>query len=189
MGVKPLYWARSGDLVVFASELKAVLASRLVTTELDLEAIDLYFTLGFVPGPRTILAGVRKLAPGSTLEIGEGDVRETQYWAFPEPDPEIPGRPLDEYADELLDLLRAAVRDRLMSDVPLGAMLSGGLDSSLVVALMAGASSSPVVTFSVGFRDDQSNELADARRIAELFACEHHELSVTENTLDLDELV
>jgi asparagine synthase (glutamine-hydrolysing) len=191
MGVKPLYWARAGDLVVFASELKAVLASGLVTTELDLEAIDLYFTLGFVPGPRTILAGVRKLAPGSTLEIGEDDVRETPYWAFPEPDPEIVERPLDEYADELLDLLRAAVRDRLMSDVPLGAMLSGGLDSSLIVALMAESSSSPVVTFSVGFQEDESNELADARRVAELFGCEHHELelSVTENTLDLDELV
>jgi asparagine synthase (glutamine-hydrolysing) len=191
MGVKPLYWARAGDLVVFASELKSVLASGLVATELDLEAIDLYFTLGYVPGPQTLLAGVRKLAPGSVLEIGDGEVSETTYWRFPEPAPDRKARPLDEYADELLHLLRAGVQDRLMSDVPLGAMLSGGLDSSLIVALMAESSTNAVATFSVGFREDASSELADARRVAELFGCEHHELelSVSDAPLDLDELV
>jgi asparagine synthase (glutamine-hydrolysing) len=190
MGVKPLYWARVGDLVVFASELKSMLASGLVEPELDLEAIDLYLTLGFIPGPRTPLVGVRKLAPGSTLVIGQGEVHEEPYWVYPEPAPERRPRPLEDYADELLQLLREAVRDRLMSDVPLGAMLSGGLDSSLVVALMAEASSRPVVTFSVGFREDAGNELADARRVAEAFGCEHHELelSVTENATDIDDL-
>jgi asparagine synthase (glutamine-hydrolysing) len=190
MGVKPLYWARVGDVVIFASELKSILASRLVEPELDLEAIDLYLTLGFIPGPRTPLVGVRKLAPGATLVIGQDEVREEVYWVYPEPNPDPRARPLEDYADELLHLLRDAVRDRLMSDVPLGAMLSGGLDSSLVVALMAEASSRPVVTFSVGFREDEANELADARRVAEAFGCEHHELelSVTENAVDIDEL-
>jgi asparagine synthase (glutamine-hydrolysing) len=125
LGVKPLYWARVGDVVVFASELKSVLASGFVEPELDLEAVDLYLNLGFVPGPRTPLAGVRKLAPGSVLTIDAGGVREEPYWTYPEPSPDPQPRPIEEYADELLELLRAAVRDRLMSDVPLGAMLSG----------------------------------------------------------------
>ena len=191
LGVKPLYWTRRGDLVVFASELKAVLASGFVEPELDLEAIDLYLSLGFIPGPRTPLLGVRKLAPGSVLTIDAGELREEPYWTYPEPNPDPRPRPIEEYADELLELLRAAVRDRLMSDVPLGAMLSGGLDSSLIVALMAETSSSPVNTFAVGFREDEANELADARRVSETFGCEHHELelSVTENALELDELV
>jgi asparagine synthase (glutamine-hydrolysing) len=190
MGVKPLYWARAGDAVVFASELKSILASGLVEPELDLEAVDLYLTLGFVLGPRTPLVGVRKLAPGSTLVVDREEVREAPYWRYPEPRLEARPRPLQEYADELLHLLREAVCDRLMSDVPLGAMLSGGLDSSLIVALMAEASSRPVVTFSVGFREDEANELADARRVAETFGCEHHELelSVTEQAVDVDEL-
>ncbi len=191
LGVKPLYWAQAGDLVVFASEIKAVLVSGLVSTDLDLEAVDLFMTLGYVPGPRTLLASVRKLGPGAILEIDERGPRESTYWAFPEPLPESHGRTLDDCADELIELLRAAVRDRLMSDVPLGAMLSGGLDSSLVVALMAEASSDPVVTFSVGFREDPSSELGDARRVADAFGCKHHELelSVSEDILDLDELV
>jgi asparagine synthase (glutamine-hydrolysing) len=190
MGVKPLYWARVGDVVVFASELKSVLASGLIEPEIDLEAIDLYLSLGFVPGPRTPIAGVRKLAPGSVLVIGREGVHEAPYWVYPEPSPEPRPRELEDYADELLPLLREAVRDRLMSDVPLGAMLSGGLDSSLIVALMAEASSRPVETFSVGFREDEANELADARRVAEAFGCQHHELelSVTENAVDIDEL-
>jgi asparagine synthase (glutamine-hydrolysing) len=190
MGVKPLYWARVGDVVVFASELKSMLASGLIEPELDLEAVDLYLSLGFIPGPRTPIAGVRKLAPGSILMVGPESVHEEPYWVYPEPDPEPHPRPVEDYADELLPLLRQAVRDRLMSDVPLGAMLSGGLDSSLVVALMAEASSRPVVTFSVGFREDKANELAHARRIAGAFGCEHHELelSVTANAVDIDEL-
>jgi asparagine synthase (glutamine-hydrolysing) len=190
MGVKPLYWARVGDVVVFASELKSVLASGFVEPQLDLEAVDLYFSLGFVPGPRTPLVGVRKLGPGSTLVIGPDEVHEEPYWVYPEPNPDPRPRPLEDYADELLHLLREAVRDRLMSDVPLGAMLSGGLDSSLIVALMAESSSRPVVSFSVGFREDEANELADARRVAEALGCEHHELelSVTENAIEIDEL-
>jgi asparagine synthetase B (glutamine-hydrolysing) len=102
------------------------------------------------------LVGVRKLALGSVLTIDAGEVREKPYWTYPEPNPDPQPRAIEEYADELLELLRAAVRDRLMSDVPLGAMLSGGLDSSLIVALMAETSSSPVNTFAVGFREDET---------------------------------
>jgi asparagine synthase (glutamine-hydrolysing) len=172
LGVKPLYWAQRDDLVVFASELKALLASGIVEFELDIEAIDLYFHLGFVPGPRTPHLGVQKLLPGWILEAGSGCVRGQPFWSYPPPTPDSPARPPQEYVEELLDLLRTSVRDRLMSDVPLGAMLSGGLDSSLIVALMAEASRGPVVTFSVGFREDGANELADARRVTNLFGCE-----------------
>ncbi len=191
LGVKPLYWSHVGDLVFFASELKSLLASNLISSELDLEAVDLFLTLGYVPGPRTLLRGVRKLAPGSTLLVEDGTVRQDRYWSYPKPLPERDTRPLEEYADELLDLLRDAVRDRLMGDVPLGAMLSGGLDSSLIVALMAEMSPSTIRTFSIGYREDPVNELADARRVAELFGCEHHELelSVHEDPIDLDTLV
>ena len=175
--------------MVFASELKSVLASGLVPLDLDYEALDLYLSLGFVPGPRTPLRDVRKL-PGATLVVQDGRVNEQPYWEYPRPIPDAHARPLEEYAEELLELLRAAVRDRLMSDVPLGAMLSG-LDSSLIVALMAEEMTQPVDTFSVGFREDESNELADAQLIARQFGCAHHELelSVTDDAIGLDELV
>ena len=191
LGVKPLYWARTGELVVFASELKSMLASSLIEPELDLEALDLFLSLGYIPGPRTPLAGVHKLAPGGVLVVGDGQIREEQYWRYPHPETDPAHRKLGDAADELLELLRMAVHDRLMSDVPLGAMLSAGLDSSLIVALMAEATTGRVNTFSVGFREDPANELGDARRIADHFGCEHHELelSVTDDVLDLDDLV
>jgi hypothetical protein len=116
MGVKPLYWAHVGDLVVFASELKAMLASGLVEPELDVQAIDLYLTLGFLPGPRTPLVGVRKLAPGSILLIGRDELREEPYWVYPEPSPDRRPRHLEDYTEELLHLLRQTVRDRQRGD-------------------------------------------------------------------------
>jgi asparagine synthase (glutamine-hydrolysing) len=192
LGVKPLYYAVVGDVLVFASELKSVLASGLVPTTLDHEAIDAYLSFGFVPGQATPLAAVRQLAPGSLLVASAGGVRAERYWAYPLPVPEAPARGEGEYAAELLELLDESVRLRLMSEVPLGAMLSGGLDSSLIVALMARHVSGAVQTFSIGFREaGAANELADARRVAELFGCDHHELelSYAEQEVDLAELV
>jgi asparagine synthase (glutamine-hydrolysing) len=192
LGVKPLYYARSGDLVVFASELKSLLASGLIAPELDYEAVDAYLTLGFFPTPSTPLAAVSKLRPGHRLVIDEHGVREEQYWAYPTPTLERPARPVQEYAERLLGLLEESVRLRLMSDVPLGAMLSGGIDSSVIVALMARNMSEPVKTFSVGFAEDaEGNELADARLVAETFGTDHHELelSFAEQTIDLEDLV
>ena len=189
MGVKPLYWAQVGDLVVFASELKSLLVSGLVAPDLDYEAIDAYLALGFVPGPRTPLAGVAKLAAGHRLVIDPAGVREEPYWEYPPPSPE-PG-PAEEHAERLIAELEESVRLQLMSDVPLGAMLSGGLDSSLVVALMARHASGPVKTFSVGFVEaGRDNELPDARRVAEHFGTDHHEitLSVAEAAVDLETL-
>ena len=192
LGVKPLYYALAGDCLVFGSELKSVLASGLVSTTLDYEALDAYLSFGFVPGPATPLAAVRKLGAGERLVVESGAVSVERYWHYPAAEPDTPARNEGEYAHELLELLDEAVRLRLMSDVPLGAMLSGGLDSSLVVALMARHASGPVRTFSVGFREaGAGNELAEARLVAERFGCEHHELelSYAEQAVDLAELV
>ena len=186
LGVKPLYVAQVGDLLLFSSELKSLLASGLVPLDLDWEAIDAYLAFGFFPGPRTPLAAVEKLLPGEFLVAGPGGVRRERYWSYPKPAPES-GRSEDEWAEGLLEQLDEAVRLRLMSDVPLGAMLSGGLDSSLIVALMARHQSGPVQTFSVGFREDgESNELADARLVADLFGCEHHELELSQRDQEID---
>jgi len=190
LGIKPLYYADTGDLLVFGSELKSVLASGLVGTELDYEAIDAFLTLGFVPGPLTPLAAVRKLMPGHSLVVDPSGVRTEAFWSYPEPAPVEMS--LDEAGERLLALLEESVELRLMSDVPLGAMLSGGIDSSVIVALMAGQMSEPVKTFSVGFAEaGAKNELDDARLVAEHFGTDHHELELSfgEQTVDLSELV
>ena len=190
LGVKPLYYAVVGDRVVFASELKSLLASGLVDVTLDLEAIDTYLTLGYFPGPLTPLAHVRKLLPAHRLVV-TNDVRVEPYWRFPSPAPD-PGMTEDAAAEQLLAGLEEAVRLRLMSDVPLGAMLSGGLDSSLIVALMARNMSEPVKTFSVGFVEDGTrSELSDARSSRDAFGTDHHqlELSMHETAIELEDLV
>jgi asparagine synthase (glutamine-hydrolysing) len=190
LGIKPLYYAEVDDLVVFGSELKSVLASGLVEPELDYEAIDAYLTLGFVPGPMTPLAAVRKLMPGHRLIVDPSGTRVEQYWEYPRPTA-VPAT-LDESAERLLAELEESVRLRLMADVPLGAMLSGGIDSSVIVGLMAKQMTEPVKTFSIGFAEaGEGNELADARHVAEFFGTDHHEieLSFADETVDLAELV
>ena len=188
LGIKPLYYASAGDLLVFGSELKSLLASGLLQPQLDFEAIDAYLSLGYVPGPRTPLAGVSKLQPGYFLVADDAGIRTERYWDYPSPRPAAERRTEAEWQAELLERLEESVRLRLMSDVPLGAMLSGGIDSSLIVALMARQMRDPVKTFSVGFRESaDSNELGDARGVAELFGAEHHELelSFVDDTVDL----
>ena len=188
LGIKPLYYAQRGDLLVFGSELKALLASGLIEPQLDYDAIDCYLTLGYFPAPLTPLADVHKLLPGHRLTVDEA-VRTEPFWRYPRPEPER--MTMEEASERLLAKLEESVRLRLMSDVPLGAMLSGGLDSSLIVALMARNMSDPVKTFSVGFREDIRNELADAREIAELYGADHTELELSfhEDALPLEELV
>jgi len=190
MGVKPLYVAHAGDVLVFASELKSVIASGLVEPELDLEAIDAYLTFGFFVGPTTPLMTVRKLLPGHRLIVERGAVRDEAYWELPYPSGDS-RESEDELAERLLATLDESVRLRLMSDVPLGAMLSGGLDSSVITALMAQHTTGPVKTFSVGFVEDPANELADARLVASALGTEHHELelSLGEQAVPLEELV
>ncbi len=177
MGVKPLYYALTPDGLAFGSEIKSLLAGGLVEPRLVPLAAELYLAYGYVPGPRTLFEGVRKLAPATTLTWEDGKLTgESVYWT-PWEDAHPSGDSWEEDQETLLRLLRDSVRARMVSDVPLGVMLSGGLDSSLVTALMSEISTEPVKTFSVGFTEDgQANELADARRVARRFGTDHHEL-------------
>jgi asparagine synthase (glutamine-hydrolysing) len=190
MGVKPLYYALTPRGLAFGSEIKSLLAGDLVEPRLDPLAAELYLAYGYVPGPRTLFEGVRKLAPATTLAWEDGAlVGESVYWT-PWDDVPVSGTSWDEDQETLLRLLRDSVRARMISDVPLGVMLSGGLDSSLVTALMAEVSAQPVKTFSVGFTEDaQANELADARRVARRFGTDHYELltSATEHPSLIEE--
>ena len=178
LGIKPLYYAIVDNVVVFGSELKCVIASGLVDNDLDPEAIAAYLTLGYVPSPLTPLRGVRKLGPGERLVIENGRVHVERWWSYPVPDADPSPLSVEEWSELLLTRLEESVRMRLMSDVPLGAMLSGGLDSSLIVALMARMMDRPVQTFAVGFAGEDS-ELPDARRVAAFCGAEHHELEVS----------
>jgi asparagine synthase (glutamine-hydrolysing) len=178
VGIKPLYYAIVGDLIVFGSELKCVTASGLVSPELDPGAIAAYLMLGFVPGPMSPLKDVKKLMPGERLMIGNGEVRHERYWRYPKPKPDA-SLSSREWAERVRGELDEAVRKRLMSDVPLGAMLSGGLDSSLIVALMKRHLDAPVKTFAVGFTGTGlGSELGDAQRMADALGAEHHGLEL-----------
>ena len=177
MGIKPLYYAVTNDRVVFGSELKCILASGLVSGELDPEAISAYLMLGYVPGAMTPLKGIRKLLPGERLIVENRRVRLERWWEYPAPAAERDGRTAADWAEIVLDKLDESVRLRLMSDVPLGAMLSGGLDSSLIVALMARHMTESLETFAVGFAGEDS-ELPDAKRVADRLGANHHELEV-----------
>jgi asparagine synthase (glutamine-hydrolysing) len=186
LGIKPLYYAIVDGLVIFGSELKCVLASGRVGAELDPEAIAAYLTLGYVPGAMTPLRQVRKLQAGERLVVEGGRATVERWWSYPAPDADPVERTSEEWAEIVLAKLDESVQLRLMSDVPLGAMLSGGLDSSLIVSLMAQHMSQPVDTFAVGFAGEDS-ELPDARRVAEALGADHHELEVALRS-DPDEL-
>ncbi|MGH9279905.1 MAG: asparagine synthase (glutamine-hydrolyzing) [Acidimicrobiales bacterium] len=192
VGKKPLFYWHHGDRLVFGSEIKAVLTHPWVPRRLDDEAIPAYLTFGYVPSPRTIFAEIQSVPPGHVLTFDHtGTVRLDCYW-----EPRVPGqdglRPLDvsldEAATEVRARLRAAVARRLISDVPLGAFLSGGIDSSAVVGLMAEASSRPVRTFTIGFEDQEGfDERPFARTIAERFGTDHTEFVVQPHAVDLVE--
>jgi asparagine synthase (glutamine-hydrolysing) len=181
LGIKPLYYAICGDVVVFGSELKCVLASGLVSADLDPEALAAYLMLGYVPGAMTPLRDVRKLQPGERLIVEDGRVTVERWWHYPAPAADPVQRSSEEWAEIVLAKLDESVEMRLMSDVPLGAMLSGGLDSSLIVALMAQHMDQPVDTFAVGFAGEDS-ELPDARLVADALGADHHELEVAIDT-------
>ncbi len=161
----------------FASELQALLEDETVSREVDLAAVDSYLAYGYVPAPATAFRAVGKLPPAHTLVWRDGRVDLDRYWSL-DYGTKLAGLSEDEACERIRSAVRAATRRRMVADVPLGAFLSGGIDSSTVVAAMAEASSSPVKTFSIGFDRQPFDELAHARRIAELFETEHHEFVV-----------
>ncbi len=184
VGIKPLYYTRVGRRLLFGSEIKALLANDAVERRLDETALSLYLTFAATPAPHTLFEGIRKLAPGHRLIVDAESGAETleRYWE-PLPDPDWQGarRTPGEYVERLEQLVRESIGLRMMSDVPYGAFLSGGLDSSLNVALMAELADRTVSTFSVAIRGDaRSNELAQARAVAERYGTQHHEVEIGE---------
>jgi asparagine synthase (glutamine-hydrolysing) len=179
LGKKPLYYAADGERLLFASELRALLAFPGLDRAVDLEALDAYLTLEYVPAPASILKSVKKLPAAHRLLLEGARPLVERYWQLRlEPTEAAAPRP----GERLLELVEDAVRIRLMSDVPLGVLLSGGVDSSTVVATMARRPATPVKTFSVGFADGTYNELSYARLVAERFGTEHHE-TILDGTL------
>jgi len=174
MGKKPLYYSETNGRLVFASELKAILALPDVARRVDPQAIVDYMAWGYVPDPLTAFEGISKLPPAHWLTYENGRVHIERYWDVDYTRRE-PAQPEAHYVERTLAILDEAVRIRLMSEVPLGAFLSGGTDSSVVVALMARHSATPVKTFSIGFEEPEYNELGYARRVADHFKTEHHE--------------
>jgi asparagine synthase (glutamine-hydrolysing) len=174
MGVKPLYYAvREGELI-FASELKSLLLHPRVERRLNRLSVSKYFTYGYVPAPHTIFEGIHKLEPGAYLTFDRAGLQKKHYWDVPLEDNPLSERTADEWAVDLLAVLRDAVVKRLRSDVPVGVFLSGGVDSSAVTALAAQASSTRLHTFSIGFDESSYDESPYARRVAGQYGTEHH---------------
>ncbi len=188
VGKKPLYYAYGSGFFAFASEMKALLTLPEIPTELNPAALPLYLTFGYVPTPGTFYKSIQKLEPATLLVLEEG--RETQkrrYWSYPlgqtaptdETSPEASG-------DRLRHLLSDAVERRMIADVPLGAFLSGGIDSSIIVGIMSALKAEPVQTFSIGFDGDPTyDETAYARRVSAHFRTQHAEFRVRPNALEL----
>ncbi|HWA98650.1 MAG TPA: asparagine synthase (glutamine-hydrolyzing), partial [Pirellulales bacterium] len=181
VGKKPLFYALADGVFVFASELQALVTHPAVRRTLDPTAIDDYLTYGYIPAPKSVFVGVRKLEPAHHLTLNLRHPSDPlgqpqRYWRL-EYRPKLHVTDA-EASEQLLEVLNEAIRLRMIADVPLGALLSGGVDSSVVVALMSRMSSQPVKTFSIGFDDRAFNELPYARRVAERYGTDHHELIV-----------
>jgi asparagine synthase (glutamine-hydrolysing) len=182
-GKKPLCYRAAGADFAFASELQALRVVRGACGDIDPDALGDYLAYMAIPAPRTIYRDVRKLPPAHVLVADRDGVRLRRYWSLDYlPKVHIGER---EAVERVRDLLTTAVRKRLVSEVPLGAFLSGGVDSSVVVALMARLSDRPVRTFSIGFDDPRYNELPAARRVADAFRCEHREFIVRPDVRDM----
>src|ERR1700681_630982 len=183
LGKKPLHYALHCGNLYFASEIKSILAVTPELAEVNSQGLLEYLYYGYVPDPITAFTGIHKLPPGYLLEFQDGKIHTRQYWDLPAYNTHAPKNE-EECLDELESRLFEATKIRLISDVPLGAFLSGGTDSSTVVALMARASSGPVKTFSIGFGHDDFNEARYARLVAKHFGTEHQELMLEPNILE-----
>ena len=185
LGIKPLYYTEVKGLFLFASEVKALLEHPDVNASPDLEALDLYLSFRYVPGPNTLFRGIKKLPPGHLLTVEDGRVAVKRYWELVLGDYQ-PGVNLDVAVEEFGRLFHETVQRHLISDVPIGMLLSGGLDSSAVAATMAAEQGRPIVTFTVGFDlPGTHNELAEARVVAQHLGTDHHELVLTPDAAEL----
>jgi len=188
LGKKPLFYRFDGKRFVFGSEPKAILACSGITGEVDLSAINHYVAFGYVPSPMSAFRGIQKLAPGHYLVFANGKIEVRRYWHLYY----LPKLIISEQeaCEEIIRRLKQVVKLRMIADVPLGAFLSGGIDSSAIVAMMSELSSKPVKTFSIGFREPAYDETPYARIVAKQFGTEHHEFQVEPNALAIiDRLV
>lgn len=187
LGVKPFYYYLGADAFVFASEMGGMVASGIIPTEMDLEALDLYLHYQYIPAPHTIYKRVNKLSPAefAVLDLTTKQFSKHTYWKIDTQTPPDQVRTMDNWLEELDALLHDAVSIRLISDVPFGAFLSGGIDSGLVVAMMAGKLSEPVKTFSIGLADEEKDELPYARMVADRYGTHHEEFKVSPEGLTL----
>ena len=184
LGIKPLYYTSTNGIFLFGSEIKSILQYEEIVRSVNYRALYNFLTFRFVPAPDTMFRGIKKLLPGSILTIKNGKIRIQKYWS-----PKAiaaPTKPETYYIDRLREILRNSIQVRLMSDVPLGAYLSGGVDSSSIVGMMSSIMDTPVETFSVGFGEGgYVDELVYARKVAEYFGTNHHEFLVDESSLGI----
>jgi len=184
LGIKPLYYFHDASKFAFGSELKSILQVPEIPREVDHRSLDVFLTFEYIPSPLSIFKGISKVPPGHSLTLKSGKISIKKYWQL-----EINEQNAteDELCEQLVELLQDAVKIRLMSDVPLGAFLSGGIDSSSIVALMSRVMDRPVKTFSIGFKEASYNESEYARSVAEFYGTEHHEFILEANALELTE--
>ena len=179
LGIKPLYYRQSEESFLFASEIKALLAHPGVSAELNRAALPEFLAFGYLAGTRTLFDGIQKLAPGHTAVLEEsGKLRIQQYWDPPQ-ETSLESRPTSYYVDGYRDLLKGVVQSHLTSDVPLGVFLSGGIDSSVIAALMSDIRQGPIETFSVGYSEQAYSELPYARLMADHLGSSHHEVRIS----------
>jgi asparagine synthase (glutamine-hydrolysing) len=184
VGKKPLFYCQHGGTLSFASELAALMRNPEIPREIDHQAIDAYLAYGYVPAPLSAFAAVRKLTPASMLLFRDGKAQLTRYWRL-DYSRKRSHAAVQDVEEQLRESIRTAVRRRLVADVPMGAFLSGGIDSAAVVAAMAESSSAPVKTFSIGFEETRFNELPQARRVAQRFSTDHHEMIVRPSAVEI----
>ena len=174
IGIKPLHYMAYPGGLIFASELKAMLQHPLVSRQLDMEGLSKYLTYEYVPAPHTIFKGVKKLQPGQWLLHSEHSTQIRQYWDIPLEETGISYKREEEHAEEILARLKDSVRKRLLSDVPVGVLLSGGLDSSTISLLAAQAAPGQIQSFSIGFEEPSFDETRYAQKVARLLGTQHH---------------
>ncbi len=184
LGKKPFYYHFDGKRLIFASELKSIIVHPDVPRKINSEAVDKFFSYNFIPAPLTIFKDIYKLRPGHYLLWENGQLTVRQYWDVKYKSDHVYKTEYD-YVEHLYEVLKASVKRRLISDVPLGAFLSGGMDSSVIVGLMSLINEKPVKTFTIGFEEQGYSEIDDARLIADHFHTEHHEFRVKSEAIDL----
>jgi len=189
VGIKPLIYQWDGKRLIFASEIKALLAISEENRSIDRKALELYIAFSYVPAPHTIYKDIQKLEPGHSLIVENGSIEKRRFWDVPQSKTEMTGEPIshhrfENYKKMLFDTMTDAVTSRMIADVPLGAFLSGGIDSSIVVALMSRHASRPIKTFSIGFKDAVLfDETQYAREVAKLCKTEHYEFKLAEQDM------